>query len=77
MKNLPEIVAVGEILINLVALEPGSYVNVLGFLERLGGAPMNCIIVAKTRILHVNGFATSQEPAGEAILKNSRHSSKK
>jgi sugar/nucleoside kinase (ribokinase family) len=69
VEKLPEIIGIGEILIDFVALEPGSYVDVSGFLKRLGGAPMNCIIVAKKLGIDVGAItAVGNDPLGDFLI---------
>ena len=41
---MPEVVGIGEVLIDFVAVEPVSYVEVSAFRKCFGGAPMNTLI---------------------------------
>ncbi len=40
----PEIVGIGEVLIDFVATEPVSYIEVPAFQKCFGGAPMNTLV---------------------------------
>ena len=69
MRKLPEIIGIGEILIDFVALEPGPYANVSGFLKRLGGAPMNCVIVARKLGVETGAItAVGNDPFGDFLI---------
>jgi len=67
--SLPEIIGIGEILVDFVALEQGFHVNVPSFLKRLGGAPMKCMIVAKKLGVETGVIAAvGNDPFGDFLI---------
>ena len=66
----PEIVGIGEVLIDFIATEPVSYVKALTFRRFFGGAPMNTL-VGIVRLGSTAGAITvvGDDPFGQFLLK--------
>jgi len=66
----PEVVGMGEALIDFVATEPVSYVEVSAFKKCFGGAPMNTL-VGVARLGSSSGAVTAvgEDPFGEFLIQ--------
>jgi len=66
----PEVVGVGEVLIDFVATEPVSYVNASAFQKCFGGAPMNTL-VGVARLGSSSGAITAvgEDPFGQFLIR--------
>lgn len=66
----PEVVGIGEVLIDFVATEPVSYVEVSAFKKCFGGAPMNTL-VGVARLGSSSGAVTAvgEDPFGEFLIQ--------
>ncbi len=66
----PEIIGIGEVLIDFIATEPGSYIEVPAFRKFFGGAPMNTL-VGIVRLGSTAGAITvvGDDPFGQFLLK--------
>ena len=69
----PEVVGIGEVLIDFVATEPASYVEVSAFKKCFGGAPMNAL-VGVARLGSSSGAVTAvgEDPFGEFLIQELR-----
>jgi sugar/nucleoside kinase (ribokinase family) len=67
---LPEVVGIGEVLIDFVATEPVSYVEVPAFQKCFGGAPMNTL-VGVARLGSTSGAITvvGDDPFGQFLVQ--------
>jgi len=65
-----DVVGIGEILIDFVGTEPGSYVDVPAFQKCFGGAPMNTI-VGVARLGRKSGAITAvgEDPFGKFLIR--------
>ncbi len=67
---MPEVVAIGEILIDFVSAEPTSYIHVPSFLKCFGGAPMNTIVgVSRLGLTSGAIAAVGDDPFGQFLVK--------
>jgi len=66
----PEIVGIGEVLIDFVATEPVSYIEVSAFQKCFGGAPMNTL-VGVARLGSTSGAITvvGNDPFGQFLVQ--------
>lgn len=66
----PEIIGIGEVLIDFISTEPVSYLEASTFKKCFGGAPMNTIVGA-ARLGAVTGAITvvGNDPFGQFLLK--------
>ncbi|MBS7654415.1 MAG: carbohydrate kinase [Candidatus Bathyarchaeia archaeon] len=66
----PEIVGIGEVLVDFVSTEPVSYIEALTFKKCFGGAPMNTL-VGVTRLGSTAGAITvvGDDPFGQFLLR--------
>ena len=66
----PDVVGIGEILIDFVATEPGSYMDVPAFKKCFGGAPMNTL-VGVARLGQESGAVTAvgEDPFGKFLIR--------
>jgi sugar/nucleoside kinase (ribokinase family) len=66
----PEIVGIGEVLIDFVATEPVSYIEVSAFQKCFGGAPMNTL-VGVARLGSTSGAiaAVGEDPFGQFLVQ--------
>ena len=66
----PEIVGIGEVLIDFVATEPVSYIEVPAFQKCFGGAPMNTL-VGVARLGSTSGAITTvgEDPFGQFLIQ--------
>jgi len=66
----PDVVGIGEILIDFVATEPGSYMDVSAFQKCFGGAPMNTLI-GVARLGQKSGAiaAVGEDPFGRFLIR--------
>ena len=67
---MPEVVGIGEVLIDFVATKPGSYEEVATFQKCFGGAPMNTL-VGISRLGRKSGAiaAVGEDPFGQFLIK--------
>jgi len=67
---LPEVVGIGEVLIDFVATEPVSYIEVPAFQKCFGGAPMNTL-VGVARLGSSSGAITvvGEDPFGQFLVQ--------
>jgi len=65
-----DVVGIGEVLIDFVGTEPGSYVDVPAFQKCFGGAPMNTL-VGVARLGRRSGAITAvgEDPFGEFLIR--------
>jgi len=65
-----DVIGVGEVLIDFVGTEPGSYIEVPAFQKCFGGAPMNTII-GVSRLGCRSGAITAvgEDPFGEFLIR--------
>ena len=66
----PEIVGIGEVLIDFVATEPVSYIEAPAFQKCFGGAPMNTLI-GVARLGSTSGAITTvgEDPFGQFLIQ--------
>jgi len=66
----PEVVGIGEVLIDFVATEPVSYIEVPAFQKCFGGAPMNTL-VGVARLGSTSGAITAvgEDPFGQFLIQ--------
>ena len=66
----PEVVGIGEVLIDFVATEPVSYTEVPAFQKCFGGAPMNTL-VGVARLGSTSGAVTTvgEDPFGQFLIQ--------
>ncbi|MEM2129509.1 MAG: sugar kinase [Candidatus Bathyarchaeia archaeon] len=66
----PEVVGIGEVLIDFVATEPVSYIEVPAFQKCFGGAPMNTL-VGIARLGSSSGAITAvgEDPFGQFLIQ--------
>jgi len=66
----PEVVGIGEVLIDFVATEPVSYIEVPAFQKCFGGAPMNTL-VGVARLDSTSGAITAvgEDPFGQFLIQ--------
>jgi sugar/nucleoside kinase (ribokinase family) len=66
----PEIVGIGEVLIDFVATEPVSYIEAPAFQKCFGGAPMNTL-VGVARLDSTSGAITTvgEDPFGQFLIQ--------
>jgi len=66
----PEVVGIGEVLVDFVATEPVSYLEVSAFQKCFGGAPMNTLVgVARLGLSSGAITAVGEDPFGQFLLK--------
>jgi len=65
-----DVVAIGEVLIDFIGTEPGSYVDVPAFQKCFGGAPMNTIVGAARLGLKSGAItAVGEDPFGKFLIR--------
>ena len=70
MSTYPEVIGLGEVLIDFIASEPVHYTEASTFIKCFGGAPMNTIVgVARLGVKAGAVAAVGEDPFGEYIIK--------
>jgi sugar/nucleoside kinase (ribokinase family) len=69
MQSSPEVIGLGEVLIDFIASEPVHYTEASTFIKCFGGAPMNTIVgVARLGVSAGAIAAVGEDPFGEYII---------
>jgi sugar/nucleoside kinase (ribokinase family) len=70
MSTYPEIIGLGEVLIDFIASEPVHYTEASTFIKCFGGAPMNTIVGVARLGVNAGAFAVvGEDPFGEYIIR--------